>query len=100
MHKLNLDSDDVVSPTYAARSFSHDIPKYRLATDGISADAAYQLVHDELDLDGNPTLNLASFVTSWMEPQADRLAVETLAKNMIDQDEYPQTEVVHRGSSR
>ncbi len=96
MHKLDLDSDDVVSPTYAARSFSHDIPKYRLAAQGMSADAAYQLVHDELNLDGNPALNLASFVTSWMEPQADRLAVETLAKNMIDQDEYPQTEVVHR----
>ena len=62
----------------------------------MSADAAYQLVHDELNLDGNPALNLASFVTSWMEPQADRLAAETLAKNLIDQDEYPQTEVVHQ----
>ena len=96
MHKLNLDSEDLVSPTYAGRSFSHDIPKYRLPAEGLSADAAYQLVHDELNLDGNPALNLASFVTSWMEPQADRLASETLAKNLIDQDEYPQTEVVHR----
>ncbi|HEY2142020.1 MAG TPA: glutamate decarboxylase [Solirubrobacteraceae bacterium] len=96
MHKLKLDSDDVVSPTYAGRSFSHDIPKYRLPAGGISADAAYQLVHDELNLDGNPALNLASFVTSWMEPQADRLATETLAKNLIDQDEYPQTEVIHQ----
>jgi glutamate decarboxylase len=61
----------------------------------MSADAAYQLVHDELNLDGNPALNLASFVTSWVEPQADRLATETLAKNMIDQDEYPQTQLVH-----
>ncbi len=96
MHKLNVDSEDLVSPTYAGRSFSHDIPKYRLPAEGVSADAAYQLVHDELNLDGNPALNLASFVTSWMEPQADRLASETLAKNLIDQDEYPQTEVVHR----
>ncbi len=96
MHKLNVDSEDLVSPTYAGRSFSHDIPKYRLPAEGVSADAAYQLVHDELNLDGNPSLNLASFVTSWMEPQADRLASETLAKNLIDQDEYPQTEVVHR----
>ena len=62
----------------------------------MSADAAYQLVHDELNLDGNPSLNLASFVTSWMEPQADLLAAETLAKNLIDQDEYPQTEAVHQ----
>jgi glutamate decarboxylase len=96
MHRLNVDSEELVSPTYAGRSFSHDIPKYRLPAEGVSADAAYQLVHDELNLDGNPALNLASFVTSWMEPQADRLAAETLAKNLIDQDEYPQTEEVHR----
>jgi glutamate decarboxylase len=96
MHKLNLDSDETISPTYASRSFSHDIPKYRLPAQGISADAAYRLVHDELNLDGNPALNLASFVTSWMEPQANLLAAETLAKNLIDQDEYPQTEVVHQ----
>jgi glutamate decarboxylase len=96
MHKLNLDSDETISPTYASRSFSHDIPKYRLPAHGISADAAYRLVHDELNLDGNPALNLASFVTSWMEPQANLLAAETLAKNLIDQDEYPQTEVVHQ----
>ncbi|HXM87192.1 MAG TPA: glutamate decarboxylase [Solirubrobacteraceae bacterium] len=96
MRKLDLDSDEMISPTYASRSFSHDIPKYRLPAQGISADAAYRLVHDELNLDGNPALNLASFVTSWMEPQANLLAAETLAKNLIDQDEYPQTEVVHQ----
>ncbi len=96
MHKLNFDSDEVISPTYAGRMFSHDIPKFKLPDGGMPAPAAYQLVHDELNLDGNPALNLASFVTSWMEPQADLLAAETLAKNMIDQDEYPQTEEVHR----
>jgi glutamate decarboxylase len=95
VHKLKLDSEEVHSPTYAGRSFSHDVPKYRLPKQGMSADSAYQLVHDELNLDGNPALNLASFVTSWMEPQADKLATETLGKNLIDQDEYPQTEVVH-----
>jgi glutamate decarboxylase len=96
MHHLNVDSEELLSPTYSSRSFSHDIPKYRLPAEGVAAEAAYQLVHDELNLDGNPALNLASFVTSWMEPQADRLAAQTLAKNLIDQDEYPQTEVVHR----
>lgn len=96
MHQLILDSEETYSPTYAGRCFSHDVPKYRLPAQGMSADAAYQLVHDELNLDGNPALNLASFVTSWMEPQADLLAAETLDKNLIDQDEYPQTEVVHQ----
>jgi glutamate decarboxylase len=95
MHELKLDSDDVHAPAYAGRWATHDVPKYRLPAKGVSAQAAYQLVHDELNLDGNPALNLASFVTGWMEPEADRLAEETLAKNMIDQDEYPQTQVVH-----
>jgi glutamate decarboxylase len=96
MHKLELDSEETISPTYAARSFSHEIPKYRLPAQGMNANAAYQLVHDELNLDGNPALNLASFVTNWMEPQANVLAAETLAKNLIDQDEYPQSEIVHQ----
>jgi len=93
--ELNADDERHV-PAYAGRYFDHPVPKHELPGRGMPADAAYQLVHDELNLDGNPSLNLASFVTSWMEPQADRLAVETLAKNLIDQDEYPQSEVIHR----
>jgi glutamate decarboxylase len=57
----------------------------------MSADVAYQLVHDELMLDGNARLNLATFVTTWMDPQATQLMAECLDKNMIDKDEYPQT---------
>ncbi|KAJ3337117.1 hypothetical protein HDU93_001543 [Gonapodya sp. JEL0774] len=53
--------------------------------------AAYRLVHDELVLDGNPTLNLASFVTTHMEPEAIALYQETLNKNLADGEEYPQT---------
>ena len=95
MHKLKVDSEDLLAPTYAGRCFSRDVPKYRLPAEGLASEAAYQLIHDELNLDGNPALNLASFVTSWMEPHANKLAVETLAKNLIDQDEYPQTEAIH-----
>ena len=36
-------------------------------------DVAYQVIHDELMLDGNARLNLATFVTTWMEPQAEAL---------------------------
>ncbi len=96
MRRLDVNSEDTHAPAYAGRWFTHDVPKYRLPSEGMSADAAYQLIHDELNLDGNPALNLASFVTSWMEPQADALAAETLDKNMIDEDEYPQTEVIHQ----
>ena len=57
----------------------------------LSPDAAYQVIHDELMLDGNARLNVATFVTTWMEPQAQKLMAECLDKNMIDKDEYPQT---------
>ena len=95
MHGLNLESDEQISPTYGARSFSHPIPKYKLPSQGVAPQAAYQLVSDELELDGIPALNLASFVTSWMEPQADVLAAQTLGKTLIDQDEYPRTAAIH-----
>jgi len=95
MHKVRTGADDVHAPAYAGRWVDRPVPKFALPAQGMSADAAYCLVHDELNLDGNPALNLASFVTPWMEPQAQLLAAETLGKNMIDQDEYPQTEAIH-----
>ncbi len=57
----------------------------------MNPDTAYQFVRDELMLDGNARLNLATFVTTWMEPQADQLMADTFDKNMIDKDEYPRT---------
>ncbi len=66
-------------------------PHDRLDDLPVPPDVAYQLIHDELLLDGNARLNLATFVTTWMEPQASRLMAECVDKNMIDKDEYPQT---------
>src|ERR1700736_1179456 len=54
-------------------------------------DAAYELITSELLLDGSARLNLATFVTTWMPSQAERLMAHTVQKNMIDKDEYPQT---------
>ncbi|MCL5794934.1 MAG: glutamate decarboxylase [Patescibacteria group bacterium] len=81
--------------TYSTRYFRQDVPKYEIPLKEMPADAAYQLVHDELNMDGNPSLNLASFCTTWMEPEADKLIAESNNKNFIDHDEYPQTEIIH-----
>jgi glutamate decarboxylase len=62
---------------------------------GVDAGNAYQIIHDELSLDGQPLLNLASFVSTWMPPEADRLMLENISKNLIDQDEYPMTQDIH-----
>jgi glutamate decarboxylase len=67
------------------------MPRRELPSGELAPDLAYQIIHDELMLDGNARLNLATFVTTWMEPQAEALMAECLDKNMIDKDEYPQT---------
>ena len=67
------------------------IPRHELPAGELPPDVAFQIVHDELMLDGNARLNLATFVSTWMEPQAKALMAECLDKNMIDKDEYPQT---------
>ncbi|MGW2553379.1 glutamate decarboxylase [Streptomyces sp. NPDC001635] len=71
-------------------------PKHRLPDGPMPPSVAYQLVHDELMLDGNSRLNLATFVSTWMEDQADRLMSECRDKNMIDKDEYPRTAELER----
>jgi len=71
-------------------------PRDRLADDPVPPEVAYQLIHDELLLDGSARLNLATFVTTWMEPQARVLMAECVDKNMIDKDEYPQTAELER----
>ncbi|MET7458391.1 glutamate decarboxylase [Streptomyces sp. NPDC005574] len=71
-------------------------PRHRLPDAPLPPSTAYQLVHDELMLDGNSRLNLATFVTTWMEPQAGVLMSECRDKNMIDKDEYPRTAELER----
>jgi len=94
-HKKNLsqlaEAEQVNAPTYGSRYTTEPIPKYEMPQRGIPAKVVYQLIHDELRLDGNAALNLASFVTTWMDEEAQRLMSETFDKNYIDQDEYPQT---------
>ncbi|MGW3831091.1 glutamate decarboxylase [Streptomyces microflavus] len=71
-------------------------PRHRLPDGPLPPLTAYRLVHDELMLDGNSRLNLATFVTTWMEPQAGVLMGECQDKNMIDKDEYPRTAELER----
>ena len=67
------------------------LPKYRMPQKEHLAAHAYQVVIDELMLDGNSRQNLATFCQTWVEPEVRAIMAETLDKNMIDKDEYPQT---------
>ncbi|KAI1161493.1 glutamate decarboxylase [Nemania serpens] len=81
---------------YGSRYASEiSVPKYRIPEDGAPADTVYQLIRDELDLDGKPNLNLASFVGTYMEPNGTQLMIENLSKNLADNDEYPAMMDIH-----
>src|ERR1700735_481786 len=88
MHEATAELD--INPIYF-REKSCDIPRYDLPEHGVLPRTALQVVRDELILDGNARLNLATFVTTWMEAEAELLMAECASKNMIDKDEYPQT---------
>ncbi len=82
---------DKVRPMYARHSLLGPTPRHSIPRDGMAPSTAYNLIHDELILDGSSRFNLATFCSTWMEPEAHKLMAETFDKNMIDKDEYPQT---------
>ncbi|MDG3009804.1 glutamate decarboxylase [Rhodococcus sp. D2-41] len=80
-----------IAPAYTGRLGTEKIPALRLPDAEMDPEAAYRFIHDELMLDGSSRLNLATFVTTWMDPEAEKIMSETFDKNMIDKDEYPIT---------
>ena len=76
--------------------FTAPVPALRLPEESMDPEAAYRFIHDELMLDGSSRLNLATFVTTWMDPEAEKLMAETFDKNMIDKDEYPVTAAIEQ----
>jgi glutamate decarboxylase len=83
------------APSYSRDEEAADIPKYIMPKKGISSKSAYQLLHDESHLDGNPTLNLASFVHTWLPDEAQKIFMENVNKNIVDLDEYPAAATIH-----
>jgi glutamate decarboxylase len=76
---------------YGTDFLRHAAPDHRIPDHGIPAVDAMRLLGEELILDGIPMRNLATFVTTWMEPEAQRVIAENLHRNYIDHAEYPQT---------
>ena len=85
------DDRDLAAVPRFARASMQEAPKDKLPAEEMLPQSAYQMVRDETMLDGNARFNLATFVTTWMDDEADRLYAETADKNMVDKDEYPQT---------
>ncbi|KAI9369651.1 pyridoxal phosphate-dependent transferase [Aspergillus egyptiacus] len=76
---------------YGTKYAAEELPLYVMNEHGMPPDVAHQLIRDELSLDGNPLLNMASFVTTYMDQQAQDLMSAAMSKNFIDFEQYPQT---------
>lgn len=83
-----------VNPLHRRAGSGLFVDKHRIPDRGMDPLTAYHVVSDETMLDGNARLNLATFVTTWMDEEAQRLYAEAVDKNMIDKDEYPQTAAI------
>jgi glutamate decarboxylase len=82
---------EALAMTYGNRFLLEPSPDNELPEHGMRAVDAMRLIGEELVLDGIPMRNLATFVTTWMEPEAQRIIAENLHRNFIDHAEYPQT---------
>lgn len=83
-----------VNPVFVRPGEATEFDKFVLPAGPSLPETAYQIVHDEAILDGNSRLNLATFVSTWMDDEAKRLYAESADKNMIDKDEYPATAAI------
>lgn len=90
----------ILTPAYGSRHMSHDIAKYKLPEIGVRPEVALDMIKDEVRLDGDARLNLATFVTTYMDESAEKLMQLTSDKNMIDKDEYPQTAEIENRCSK
>jgi glutamate decarboxylase len=82
---------EALAREYGNRFLLEPAPDDRLPERGMLPTDALRLIGEELVLDGIPQRNLATFVTTWMEPEAQRIIAENLHRNFIDHAEYPQT---------
>ncbi len=80
---------DALEARYGGRFLRNEAPAETLPDVGMPALDAMRLVAEELVIEGSPMRNLATFVTTWMEPEAQRLISENLHRNFIDHAEYP-----------
>ncbi|MCJ1255064.1 hypothetical protein MMC24_002880 [Lignoscripta atroalba] len=87
----NPEDEDATTSVYGSRFAGEELPKHEMPESQMPKEVAYRLIKDDLSLDGNPMLNLASFVTTYMEDEVEKLMAEALPKNFIDYEEYPQT---------
>jgi glutamate decarboxylase len=96
LHERKEVADHLLESLFASHDLAASLPKYKFPDHETVADLAFQVVKDELMLDGNSRQNLATFCQTWEEPQVHALMDLCIDKNLEDKDEYPQTAEIER----
>ena len=96
LHNREQLKDEMVDSVFASSALHKCLPKYEFPASQTIPEIAYQAIYDELLLDGNARQNLATFCQTWEEPQIHQLMDLAIDKNLIDQDEYPQSTEIER----
>lgn len=91
LHSRQGVHDALLDDVYASDDLSSALPRYRFPTTEEHPNNAFNVIRDELMMDGNSRQNLATFCTTWMDDEVHKLMDACIDKNMIDKDEYPQT---------
>ena len=88
-NQKNLSEPIFGSPQMREPAPSEYIPKYKTP-----AEIAYQIVKDETFPQTQPRLNLATFVTTYMDDYGTQLMNDAVGINYIDETEYPRVAVM------
>ncbi len=96
LHERDTVREQLADCVFAGRKLTRPVPKHEFPRDEMLSRDAFQVVSDELMLDGNARQNLATFCQTWAEPEVLALMALSVNKNMVDKDEYPQTAEVER----
>ena len=86
--KSSIDKDNI--SIFGSSDVAKPLPSKQFPKGAMHAEECFQLIRDELMLDGNARQNLATFCQTWDDPQVHKLMDLSISKNMIDKDEYPQ----------
>ncbi|KAJ5483019.1 Glutamate decarboxylase 4 [Penicillium diatomitis] len=85
------DENDFYTNVYGSHFAVDHLSQHEMPEREMPRQIAARMIKDELSLDGNPKLNLASFCTTYMEDEIEQIMTDSFSKNFIDYEEYPHT---------
>lgn len=95
-NSYNLMADNATTPIFGSVESEHILPDEIIHQSPVNPKIAYRMIADDMLHDGNPRYNLATFVQTFMEQEAEQIMVDAMSTNAIDKSEYPETTKVER----